>query len=151
MSGTTTSNAESMLVATFRLSDAVFGVDTLQVQEVVRPALLTPVHQASPHILGIMNLRGKIVTVLDLGRKLGLSPVARGPDNRILIFESKGEHIGLLVERVDDAVTVENARLTPPPANVRGAQGRFFAGVLATEREVIAVIHLQAVLADETT
>jgi purine-binding chemotaxis protein CheW len=85
-----------LLAATFLLGPAVFGVDTAQIQEVVRLGNLTPVHDAPAYVVGIRNLRGRIVTVMDLRTRLELGRVAAGPDNRILIVEAQASPSGCL-------------------------------------------------------
>ena len=68
---------------------------------------MTPVRHAPAEVLGIVNLRGKIVTVVDLGLRLGFPKAVAGGDSRIFIMEDRNEFIGLLVDRVDEVVEVE--------------------------------------------
>jgi len=140
---------EQMLVSTFFLGDAAFGLDTAQVQEVVRVGDITPVHHAPGFVLGVMNLRGRIATVIDLGVKLDLARTEINSDSRIFIVEWEDEQIGLLVDRVADAVTVDRVDIKPAPENVRGVQGRQFMGVCYVDGGLIALLDLTAVLAIE--
>ena len=143
---------ESLLVATFELGEAAFGINTAQVQEVVRIGEITPVHHAPPYIVGIRNLRGHIVTVLDLRVRLELGAIEIGPETRILIVEWQGEPIGLLVDSVADTIGVSARDVTASPSNVHGAQGRNFSGVFRTGERLIALLDLAAVLqADDGT
>jgi purine-binding chemotaxis protein CheW len=140
---------EQMLVSTFFLGEAAFGLDTAQVQEVVRVGHITPVHHAPGFVLGVMNLRGRIATVIDLGAKLELAHTDIDGDSRIFIVEWQDEQIGLLVDRVADAVTVDRAALKPAPENVRGIQGRQFQGVCHVDGRLIALLEMTAVLTIE--
>lgn len=137
---------QQILVATLFLGESVFGIDTAEVQEVVTAADVTPVHHAPGYVLGVMNLRGRIATVIDLGLKLNLDRVAPGPENRILIVEWQGEYIGMLVDRVADVLTIERSALKPPPENVHGLQGRNFKGVCETTAHLVAFLDLEKVL-----
>src|SRR5215831_15099468 len=92
---------ETLLVSVFQLGNAMFGIPAAQIQEVVQMGSITPVHHAPSCIVGIRNLRGRIVTVIDLGTRLDLGEAERGPESRILIVDSEGELVGLLVDRVD--------------------------------------------------
>lgn len=141
---------QQMLVSTFFLGEAAFGLDTSQVQEVVRVGDITPVHQAPDFVLGVMNLRGRIATVIDLGVKLQINRSDVGEYSRIFIVEWEGEQIGLLVDRVADAISVDRADLKAPPENVRGVQGRQLKGVFQLEERLFALLDMEAVLAVES-
>src|ERR1700742_819154 len=90
---------QTALLATFFLRDALCALDAAGIQEVIRVGPITPVRHAPESVAGIVNLRGKIVTVLDLGLRLGLPKAVPGPDTRIFIMEDGNEFIGLLVDR----------------------------------------------------
>jgi purine-binding chemotaxis protein CheW len=137
---------DSQLVATFLLGDAAFGIGTVLVQEVVKVGDITPVHHAPPYIIGIRNLRGHIVTVIDLRLRLELGSVTQGPESRIIIVDWKGEPIGLLVDSVADTMSIDKKDITPPPSNVHGIQGRNFLGVYRSKERIVALLDLGAVL-----
>ena len=137
---------QQMLLATFFLGDAAFGLDAEQVQEVVRIADITPVHHAPGFVVGVMNLRGRIATVIDLATRLQLGATDVGSNSRILIIEWRGEQIGLLVDRVADAALIDRASIKPAPENVSSVQGRQFKGVCHVDGTLIAVLDTEAVL-----
>jgi purine-binding chemotaxis protein CheW len=134
------------LVVTFLLGHGLFGVGAGQVQEVVRMGELTPVHHAPPHVAGIRNLRGRIVTVVDLAVRLGLGLANGSADNRILIVESQGEPVGLLVDAVADTIAVDDADVVPPPPNINGVQSQNLTGVIRKGDRLVALLALGTVL-----
>ena len=138
---------QQMLVSTFFLGDAAFGLDTAQVQEVVRVGGITPVHHAPGFVLGVMNLRGRIATVIDLGVKLELDRTEIDDNSRIFIVDWQGEQVGLLVDHVSDAIAVDRADLKPAPENVRSIQGRQFKGIFHADGQLVALLDMAAVLA----
>jgi purine-binding chemotaxis protein CheW len=144
------SNAETneeLLTATFALgSDGVFGIDATLIQEVVMVGEITPVRHAATYVAGIRNLRGRIITVIDLGVRLGLGPVATGPENRILIADWKGEPVGLLVDRVADAIPLSPEDLQPAPPNLHGVQMQKLQGVFPAGNRLAALLDLTTVL-----
>jgi purine-binding chemotaxis protein CheW len=140
---------QQLLISTFFVGDAAFGLDTAQVQEVVRVGNITPVHHAPEFVLGVMNLRGRISTVIDLGVKLELDRTETGADGRIFIVDWQGEQIGLLVDRVADAIAVNRADLKPAPENVRGIKGRQFKGIFQIEERLFALLDMAEVLNTE--
>jgi purine-binding chemotaxis protein CheW len=134
------------LMATFQLGNAALGIEAAQVQEVVRTGDITPVHHAPAYVVGIRNLRGRIVTVIDLGVLLKLGSVAAGADNRILIVNWQGEPVGLLVDRVADAISVRPGDVDPPPPNLHGIQSRNFRGVCRGGGRLVTLLDLGVAL-----
>jgi len=141
---------EALLVASFSLGEAAFGIDAQRVQEVTKVGDLTRVHRAPAHVVGIRNLRGRIVTVLDLRIRLELGSVEPGPESRILIVEGPGEPIGLLVDRVADMISVNRADIRPAPPNVHGVQSRNLQGVCRGGGRLVALLDLATILQTET-
>jgi purine-binding chemotaxis protein CheW len=111
-------STDGNLITGFTVSDASFGVDARLVLEVVKVGDLTQVHGAPRDVVGLRNLRGRIVTVVDMATHLGLGSVEIGPDSRLLIMESHGESFGFLVEAVTDALSIELSGLGTPPASL---------------------------------
>jgi purine-binding chemotaxis protein CheW len=141
--------ARELLIATFLLGDAAFGIDALEVQEVTRVCDITTVHHAPPDVVGIRNLRGRIVTVIDLRSRLGLGTVSPSRDNRIFIVDWQGEPIGLLVDSVADTMATGSETLAPPPPNLHGVQSRKLRGVCRGGGRLVALLDLGQVLQSE--
>lgn len=140
--------ARNVLLATFFVRDTFCALDAATVQEVIRLSAVTRVRHAPPEVAGIVNLRGRIVTILDIGQKLGFPPASPSRESRVFIIEDRNEFIGLLVDRVGEVVEVENDHWQPPPANVPGGQARFFKGVCRTAGRVVAVVNAARILAE---
>lgn len=141
---------QSFLICTFHLGEALLGIDTRWVQEVIRPGALTVVHHSPEFILGVINLRGRIVTIIDLTRKFKLAHEPAPEDGgRIIIVDWRGEFVGLRVDRVADVIGAERGGVQPPPANVSGAQGRFFEGIYSSDGRLVAILNVEELLADE--
>ena len=150
MSSSETANVEpGLLLAIFAFEEALFAVDALRVQEIIRVGPITPVHQAPGHVLGIINLRGKIVTVLDPAFRMGLGAQEATPASRILIVDWQDEQVGLLVSRIHDMVETTRDSLGPAPSNLKNDLGAFLAGVVRLKENMVSVLDLQALLAVE--
>lgn len=135
-------------LATFYVGKALCGLDILGIQEINKHFEVTTVPQASDYVVGVLNLRGRIVTILDLGKKLGLSQIQDSKDNRNIIVHSQDEHIGLMVDSISDVVTANMKLIEPAPSNLKGVNGRFFKGVLKTETSLIGILDIEEVLKD---
>jgi len=132
--------------STFYVGETLCGIDILNIQEINKHFEITTVPQASDYIEGILNLRGRIVTIIDLGKKLGLTPVNKNKNNRNIIVNSKDEHIGLLVDSISDVLLAQREDIEPAPANIGGVQGKYFKGVLKTEKQLIGILDIEEVL-----
>lgn len=140
------SNKKLIELATFLVGDALCGMDILKIQEINKLIDMTTVPQAPDYVLGILNLRGQIITSIDLSKKLGLGETNLSDDPRNIIVNSKGEHIGLLVKKISDVVQADTDKFEPPPANMGGIQGDFFTGVYKTENKLIGILDVEKVL-----
>ena len=136
-------------LATFYVGEALCGMDILKVQEINKHMEMTRVPQAPEYVLGVLNLRGKIVTIVDLGKKLELSPTELTNESRNIIVNSRDEHVGLLVDKISDVVPAKWDKVEPPPANIGGVQGKFFEGVFKTENSLIGILDVEEVLKNE--
>ncbi len=141
---------QTVLLAAFLVRDALCAVDAAGIQEVIRLGQVTPVRRAAPEITGIVNLRGKIVTVVDLGVKLGFPKIVPTAESRVFILEDRGEFIGLLVDRVHEVVEVDTEHCEPPPANTPAAQARYFRGVCRSGGRLISLLDVQQILVEST-
>jgi len=133
-------------LATFLVGDALCGMDILKIQEINKLIDMTTVPQAPSYVLGILNLRGQIITSIDLSKKLGLGVTNLSDDPRNIIVNSKGEHIGLLVKKISDVVQADKDKFEPPPANMGGIQGDYFTGVYKTVDKLIGILDVEKVL-----
>jgi len=152
--------------ATFYLGDARFGIDILMVREINRHLEITAAERAAEFVRGLLNLRGQIVTVIDLGVRLGLGARTINSDSRCLVLKTSSdlvEHrrigrlddntvddvIGLLIDRVGDMVTVRDEDLEPPPANISGVDGRFLSNVAQLDDGLMIALRTGEVLGAE--
>ena len=103
-------------LACFEVRDGLYAIDVSQLREVVRWEPATPLPNAPTLIEGVIDLRGTLVPVVDLGRALGLGAVATGPRARICVTECDGLLMGLVVDAAVHVIPVEVARLEDPPA-----------------------------------
>ena len=148
---TLTSDSETgqtILLAAFFVRDALCALDAAGIQEVIRVGNVTPVRHAPAEITGIVNLRGKIVTIVDLGLRLGFPKAVLTADSRLFIIEDRNEFIGLLVDRVHEVVEVDTSFCEPPPANTPAAQARYFRGVCRSGGRVISLLDVHQILAE---
>ncbi|MCJ7541239.1 MAG: chemotaxis protein CheW [Desulfobacterales bacterium] len=141
--------SDTVELATFYVGEALCGMDILKVQEINKLIEMTRVPQAPEYVLGILNLRGEIITIVDLGKKLSLKSTEMSDKTRNIIVNSNGEHIGLMVEQISDVIQAEWGKVEAPPANIGGVQGRYFTGVFKTKDRLIGILDVDKVLEEE--
>lgn len=142
----TKANSDVVEIATFLVGGAFCGMNILNIQEINKLMEMTTVPQSPDYVKGILNLRGQIVTVIDLGKKLGLAPTEMTHASRNIIIKSDGEYIGLLTDSISDVLRLDMNDVEAPPANIGGIQGTFFNGVYKTEKSLIGLLNLDKVL-----
>jgi chemotaxis signal transduction protein len=134
------SHEQPVLFAGFYLGQAHFGIEAHLVQEVVYPGTITRVMNAPAEVVGIRNLRGHLVTVVDLSVMLGLGGVRPGADNRLLIMVDEGESFGFMVDRVTDVLRLFPTDIQPAPVNLGQVRSGCIRGVWRENHQLTALI-----------
>lgn len=129
---------------TFAVDGAWFGLPVLRVHDVFRPLGLTRVPLAPPSVAGILNLRGRIVTMIDMEARLGRAP--RDGAKMAVTVELNGESYGLMVDKVGDVVALEQAAMQPVPANLDPRLAKLAAGVFWLDDSILAILDADRVL-----
>ncbi|MCK5521129.1 MAG: chemotaxis protein CheW, partial [Candidatus Marinimicrobia bacterium] len=117
-------------IIAFRVNTILCGLDITYVQEINKHINITKVYGSPEYISGIVNLRGQIVTIIDMRTKFGMMEVEINENMRIIVVKSGSEQIGLLVDSVEDVFEANSEHIEPAPSNVKGISGTFFEGVL---------------------
>lgn len=131
---------------TVTVGGQLFGLPIARVQDVFIPTRITPVPLAPAEIAGILNLRGRIVTMIDMRCRLGLP--ARDPDQAAMAvgIEVRGESYGLLIDSVGEVLTLAAGGHEQPPANLDRGLARVASGVHRLEHELLVVLDVDRVL-----
>jgi purine-binding chemotaxis protein CheW len=143
---TETTTVQNVLLSTFYVKDALCALDASRVQEVIRVDSVTPVRHAPEEVTGVMNLRGKIVTLLDLGIILGFGKSEITPESRVFILENRNEFFGMLVGRAAEVVEVAAGQYDSLPVNIPPAQARFYTGVCRAGGRVTTLLNASEIL-----
>ncbi len=140
---------ETEHLATFFLDREEYGVDVRLVQEIRRVTEITQVPRAPDFIKGVINLRGRIIPVIDLKKKLGLGEVTTTKLSRIVVITLKGRLLGLLVDGASQVLKVPVSLVEPAPPEVVQKGGDYLRGVAKLEKRLIILVDLETVLALE--
>jgi len=143
----------TFLLISFSLGDTWYGLEASQVQEVIPVENSTYVYQAPAYVHGIINLRGKIVTVIDLRMKIGLKAGAQeedetgSGDERVLVVSWNQEQVGILVDSVAEVISIDPEQIEAALSNITERLRYFLTGVYQSEDVLIGILDLEKVLA----
>ena len=136
-------------LATFNLDREEYGVEVRLVQEIRRVSEITTVPRAPAFVRGVINLRGRILPVVDLKKKLGLGDVEIQKASRIVVVRLKERVLGLLVDGASQVLKVPMSRIEPPPDEIVSKGGDTIRGVAKLEGRLVILLDLNKVLAQE--
>jgi purine-binding chemotaxis protein CheW len=136
-------------LVTFRLKDETYGINVMQVQEVLRVSEIAPVPGAPGYVLGIINLRGNVVTVIDTRTRFGLPTTDLDDSSRIVIIESEQQVVGILVDSVAEVVELRQSEIDTAPSIGSEESSRYIQGVASRDKDLLIVVDLNKLLSDE--
>jgi purine-binding chemotaxis protein CheW len=134
---------------TFRLAGETYGVNVMQVQEVLRHTEIAPVPGAPSYVLGIINLRGNVVTVIDTRHRFGLDPGEISDNTRIVIIEAEKHVVGILVDSVAEVVYLRLSEIENAPNVGNDENAKFIQGVCHKNNELLILIELDKMITDD--
>ena len=134
---------------TFRLGEETYGVNVMQVQEVLRMTDIAPVPGAPDYVLGIINLRGNVVTVMDTRKRFGLMPAEADDSTRIVIIEAEDQVVGILVDSVAEVVYLSNSDIEMAPNVGNEESSRYIQGVANRKEGLLILVDLNRLLTDD--
>lgn len=124
----------------------LFGLPILRVQDVFKPERVTGVPLAPPEIAGVLNLRGRIVTLVDLRQRLGLPPLAQDNPQMAIGVEWRGESYGLLIESIGEVLQLDDEAREPNPVNLDEGLANLSAGIHRLDEQLLMVLDVERVL-----
>lgn len=131
---------------TFRVGNLHLGVEVLRVQEVIRAQKMTRIPGAPPVVRGLMNLRGQIVTALDLRRRLELPESETADGQMNVVVRTPDGPVSLLVNEIGDVLVVESDQFEPPPETLLGSTRELICGSYKLDGRLLLVLNLDAVM-----
>lgn len=145
--------------ATFVLNEQLYGIEILLIREINRQLEMTPVPHAADYIRGLLNLRGQIVTILDLNKRLGLKDTILSERSHNIILKTDQElqsinkelvtapdKVGFLVDDIQDVLIVSEEEIELPPANMGKVDGQFMSGVIKQSDKLVTILSVEKLL-----
>lgn len=134
---------------TFRLANETYGISVTQVKEVLRISEIAPVPGAPDYVLGIINLRGNVVTVIDTRKRFGLDSVEPEDASRVVIIEVDNQVVGILVDSVAEVVDLRASAIEQAPNVGSDETSKYIQGVTSMNSELLILVDLNKFLTEE--
>mgnify|MGYP006299364953 CR=1 FL=1 len=134
---------------TFFLEEETYGINVMQVQEVLKMTEIAPVPGAPDYVIGIINLRGNVVTVVDTRSRFGLPPQEATDSTRIVIIEANGQVVGILVDGVAEVVELNAEEIETAPAVGNDETSRYIQGVHSRGERLVILVDLNKFLSED--
>ncbi len=137
---------EVLQLVTFRLGKEEFSMDILKVQEIIRHMELTRVPRTPDFVDGVINLRGRVIPVLDLRKRFGLPADEKTNETRIIVVDVDNRTVGLKVDAVSEVLRLPADTVEPPPSLVTGIESDYIMGVGKLEGRLIILLDVAKIL-----
>ena len=141
-------SGELVQLVSFTIGEEEFGVDILKVREINRMFQVTSVPNAPEYVDGVINLRGKVVPIIDLRRRLAMPRKEHDKSTRVVVVELAGSVVGFVVDAVREVLRIPRCVTEPPPAIVAGVKSEYITAVGKLADRLLILLDLERVLSD---
>jgi purine-binding chemotaxis protein CheW len=144
----TATNAQLLQLVSFSVAAEEYGLDILRVQEIIRTQQLTRVPNLPDYVEGVINLRGKVIPVVALRRRLGLEAVASDKNTRIVVVDVHGQTLGFIVDAVSEVLRISADTVEPTP-RIGSVEREYISGVGKLESRLLLMLDLERLMNEE--
>jgi purine-binding chemotaxis protein CheW len=137
---------EILQIITFKVGKEEFSVSILRVQEIIRLTEITSVPNSPAFVEGVINLRGKVIPVIDSRKRFGLPQAERTDASRVIVVDSDGKVVGLIVDSVTEVIQLKRSTVEPPPDIVGGVDSDYIDGVGKYDNRLVILLNLAKLL-----
>lgn len=142
-------SGDVLQLVSFKLGSEVFGVNILQVREINRMLEITKMPGSPDFVEGVINLRGRVIPVISLRKRLNLEDKVHDEDSRIIVVETDNKILGFIVDSVSEVFRVPVSNIEPPPSLTSGVDIHYIQGVCKMENHLIVLLSLSKVLSEK--
>ncbi len=133
----------------FRIADEEFGVDIIKVQEIIRMVDITRVPNTPAFVEGVINLRGKVIPIIDMRKRLELATKPYDKDTRITVVEIENRIVGFIVDSVSEVIRIEKSITEPPPPMVSNINSDFITAIAKLDNRLLILLDLNEILTSD--
>lgn len=140
---------EVLQLVTFYLAEEEFGVNIHDLQEIIRMMTITRVPKAPPFVEGVINLRGQVIPIIDLRKRIGMAPRGYDKATRIIVVQLDRKTVGFVVDAVGEVRRIPSRVVEPPPPMVAGIESDYIQGVGKLGDVLLILLDLNRLLSEE--
>jgi len=146
------SDSDLLQLVIFQLGGEEFGVDIMAVQEIIKMPEITAIPQAPEYVAGVINLRGKIIVVVSLGKKFGIQSCDKNEEYKVIVVELENQVIGMMVDSVSEVLRIPSSSVDPAPDIIKsGVSSNYIQGVGKLDDRLLILLDLRNILSDYET
>jgi len=143
-------HGELIQLVSFSLDNEEYGVDVLKVREIIRMPSITRVPNTPHYVEGVINLRGKVIPIINMRRRFGLMELEYNKQTRIMVMDVEGELMGFIVDSVSEVIRISSSEIQPSPAIVTsGIDQECIAGVINQAERLLVLLDLQKMFSQD--
>lgn len=142
-------NISSMQVVNFSVGGEEYGIEILKVQEILKLPKITKLPKSADYIIGIIDLRGQVIPIIDLGKRFGIDIKVKEEDLRAIVVDINGKKVGLAIDSVSHVVRIDGKDIEPPPPIVKGISGRYITGIAKLESGFVIILDINQIFSAE--
>lgn len=142
-------NSTSIQIVCFKIGKEEYGIDILQVQEILKLPKVTKLPKSIDYIMGVIDLRGKVIPIIDLSKKFRISSDIPSGGYRAVVVDIGGKQVGLGIDSVSHVLKVDSKDIEPPPPVVKGISGKYIIGIAKMESGFIVVLDINKIFSKD--
>src|SRR3990172_5761376 len=132
----------SIQIVCFKIGNEEYGCNILQVQEILKLPKVTKLPRSKPYIMGVIDLRGKVLPIVDLSRRFGIDTSKSSERKRAIVVNIGGKKVGLGIDSVSHVIKVNSNDIEEPPAVVKGISGKYIVGIAKVGDGFVVVLDI---------
>ena len=139
----------SLQIVCFKIGKEEYGLDILLVQEILRLPKVTTLPKSKPYLMGVIDLRGKVLPIVDLSKRFGIASDKNMENSRAIVVTIGGKKVGLGIDSVSHVIKVNTNDIEAPPAVVKGISGRYIVGIAKVDNGFIILLNINQLFSSE--
>lgn len=139
----------SLQIVCFKVGKEEYGIEILKVQEILKLPRVTRLPKSADYIMGVIDLRGKVIPIIDLSRKFRIDTGEKAESSRAIVVDIKRKRVGLAIDSVSHVVKVDSKDIEPPPPIVKGISGRYIVGIAKMEEGFVVILDIDQIFSSE--
>ncbi|MDY6934225.1 MAG: chemotaxis protein CheW [Spirochaetota bacterium] len=139
----------SIQIVCFQVENEEYGIEILKVQEILKTPKITTLPKSADYIRGVIDLRGKVIPVVDLSKRFGIESNRNTESKRAIVVNIMGKDLGLAIDSVSHVVRVDESDIEPPPPVIKGISGRYITGIAKVEDTFVVILDIDQIFSSQ--